>query len=94
VYFDFFVEKKILIHEMETLEDAVSSFLHVCFVANMKYPKGSGLLCTLLQRWVSKLAEQGTTAARLKKDQSSRGQNWSLIQKSVRRVCEDFWESF
>jgi hypothetical protein len=71
VYFDLIVEKKIFIHGIETLEDAVSSFLHVSFMANMKYPKGSGLLCTLLQPWVSKLDEHGTPAARSKKNQSS-----------------------
>jgi hypothetical protein len=72
VYFDLIVEKSVFIHGMERLEEAVSSFLHVCFVANIQYPNGSGLLCTLLQRWVAKLDEHGTTADLTKKDQANK----------------------
>ena len=39
IQFDLVVEKTPLIRGLQTLEDAVSSYLHVCFVANMQYPK-------------------------------------------------------
>jgi len=72
VVFDLAVEKRIFIHGMDSLEQAISSLLHVCFVANMEYPNGSGMLCTFLQRWVAKLDENGTTARRSRKDQASK----------------------
>ena len=72
VSFDLIVEKDTFIAGMETLEDALSSFLHVCFVANMNYPVGSGILCTWIQRFVAKLDEHGTTAGRQKKDQTAK----------------------
>jgi hypothetical protein len=75
----------------------VSSFLHVCFMANMKYPKGSGLLCILLQPWVSKLDEHGTPAARSKKNQSSKedksGRSYKKVLKSMRRPSSSCWEN-
>jgi hypothetical protein len=37
--FDLVVERTPFIMGMESLEQAISSFLHVCFVANMEYPK-------------------------------------------------------
>ncbi len=37
--FDLIVEKEVFICGLTNLEDAVSSFLHLCFVANMEYPK-------------------------------------------------------
>ncbi len=72
VFFDLFVEKDVFVHGMERLEEAVSSFLHVCFVANLEFPRGSGTLCTFLQRWVAKLDQHGTMAARHKKDQANK----------------------
>jgi hypothetical protein len=72
VFFDLMVEKAVFIHGMTRLEDAISSFLHVCFVANLHFPSGSGILCTFLQRWVAKLDEYGTSAAKHKKDKVSR----------------------
>ncbi len=68
IAFDLVVERQPFISGMETLEEAISSFLHVCFVANMEYPSGSGILATFLQRWVAKLDQHGTTAAETKRD--------------------------
>lgn len=53
---------------MESLEEAVASFLHLCFVANLQYPAGAGILCTFLQRWVAKLDENGTKAKETRRD--------------------------
>jgi hypothetical protein len=39
VTFDLIVEKEPFVTGMDTLEKAVSSLLHVTFVANMHYPK-------------------------------------------------------
>jgi hypothetical protein len=72
VYFDLMLEKQVFVHGMETLEEAISSFLHICFIANLRFPVGSGILSTFLQRWVAKLDENGTTADRIKKDQVSK----------------------
>ena len=83
VYFDLIVEQKVLIHGLENLEDAVSSFLHVCFVTNMKYPNGAGLVCMLLQRWVAKLDEHGTSASTSKKDQTSKEDKSGRSYKKV-----------
>ena len=63
---------------LETLEKAISIFLHVCFVAHMTYPVGSGLLCTFLQRWVAKLDEHGTAATSGQKDLVSKQDKKSL----------------
>jgi len=71
VVFDLIVDGEVFISQLETLEKAVCSFLHICFVANIKYPVGSGMLCTFLQRCVAKLDENGTTANTGKKDQAS-----------------------
>jgi len=60
--FDLVVEKEVLVHSLETVEEAISSFLHLCFVADMKYPPGSGVLCTYIQRWIARLDEFGTMA--------------------------------
>jgi hypothetical protein len=68
VFFDLVVERQPFISGMKTLEEAVSSFLHLCFVANMEYPSGSGILATFLQRWVAKLDQHGTQATVAKKD--------------------------
>ncbi len=81
------MEKQIFVHGMECLEMAVSSFLHICFVANMQYPKGSGLLCTFLQRWVAKLDEHGTIASRTKKDQVAKEDKSC---RSFKKVFEDY----
>jgi hypothetical protein len=72
---------------MESLEKAVSSFLHICYVANMQYPKGSGLLCTFLQRWVAKIDENGTVASRSKKDQVAKEDKSS---RSFKKAFDDY----
>jgi hypothetical protein len=69
VFFDLIVEGEVFISELDTLEKARSSFFHICFVANIKYPVGSGILCSFLQRCAAKLDELGTTASFGKKDQ-------------------------
>ena len=66
------VEKNIFLHGLENIEKAIASLLHICFVANMAYPVGSGMLCTFLQRWVAKLDENGTVAKQSRKDQTSK----------------------
>jgi hypothetical protein len=65
---DVIVEQEPLIVGLESLEEAVGSFFHLCFVAHLEYPKGSGVLSTVLQRFVAKLDENGTKAALLGKD--------------------------
>jgi hypothetical protein len=72
---------------MESIEMAVSSFIHICFVANMEYPKGSGLLCTFLQRWVAKLDQHGTIASRSKKDQIAKEDKSS---RSFKKAFDDY----
>jgi hypothetical protein len=69
VVFDLIVEGEPFISELDTLEKAVASFFHICFVANISYPVGSGILCSFLQRCAAKLDELGTTASFRKKDQ-------------------------
>jgi hypothetical protein len=87
VVFDLYVEREPFISGLETLEQAVSSFLHVCFVANIHYPVGSGTLCTFLQRWVAKLDENGTTAARTRKDQVDKADK---AARSIKKALEYF----
>jgi hypothetical protein len=87
VYFDLIVEKEVFISGMETLEEAVSSFFHICFVTNMHYPVGSGNLCTYLQRYVAKLDENGTTATRTRKDQVAKEDK---AARSLKKVFEEF----
>ena len=72
MYFDLILEKQVFVYGMESLEEAISSYLYICFIANLRFPIGSGILSTFLQRWVAKLDEHGTTAARTKKDQVSK----------------------
>lgn len=57
--FDLVVERDPMIRGLNSIEEAVTSFLHLCFVCHLEYPKGSGTLCTFLQRWVAKLDEFG-----------------------------------
>jgi hypothetical protein len=83
VFFDLMVEKQLFISGMGTLEEAVSSFLHLCFIGNIQYPVGSGVLCTFLQRWVAKLDEHGTTAARTRKDQAAKEDKASRPFKKI-----------
>jgi hypothetical protein len=47
------LDGEVFISEMESLEKALCSFLHICFVANIKYQVGSGMLYTFLQRCVA-----------------------------------------
>jgi hypothetical protein len=89
VSFDLIVEKEPFICGMETLEEAISSFLHVCFVVNMHYPVGSGILCTWIQRFVAKLDEHGTTAGRQKKDQTAKEDK---AARSLKKVFDDYKE--
>ena len=63
------MEQRVFISEMNTLEEAVSSFLHLCFVGNFNYPVGSAFLSTFLQRWVAKIDENGTKSSNSKKNQ-------------------------
>jgi hypothetical protein len=39
--FDIALEKAVFISGLDTLEEAVASFLHCCFTANIEYPKES-----------------------------------------------------
>ncbi len=71
--FDLVVERAPFISNMESLEEAISSFLHVTFVADMEYPLGSGILATFLQRFVARLDHYGLQAKTTKKD---------MVQKS------------
>jgi hypothetical protein len=87
VFFDLVVEKEVFIHGMERLEDAISSFLHLCFVANLHFPKGSGILSTFLQRWVAKLDEHGTTAANSRKDMASKEDK---AGRSFKKAFDDY----
>jgi hypothetical protein len=74
---------------MNTLEEAVSSFIHLCFVANLSYPVGSSFLCTYLQRFAAKLDLNGTTAARTKRDQAAKEDK---ATRSLKKVFDDFKE--
>jgi hypothetical protein len=86
VFLDLLVEKTLFIHGMESLEQAVSSFLHVCFVANLEFPVGSGILCTFLQRWVGKLDEHGTTAKNRKDLASAKDK----VGRSFQKAFDDY----
>ena len=77
------VEKDIFIFGMTAIEEAVSSFLHVCFICNIEYPIGGGPLATFLQRYVAKLDEFGTTAARMRRDQSAKTDRVSRPYKKI-----------
>lgn len=37
--FDIALEKSVFISGLDTLEEAVASFMHLCFTANIEYPK-------------------------------------------------------
>lgn len=89
MYFDLTVEKEPIISGMDTLEEAVSSFLHICFTANMQYPVGSCILATYIQRYVAKLDEHGTTAVRTRKDQASKADKAAC---SLKKVFDTFKE--
>jgi len=88
VSFDLIVEKETFTGGMETLEEAVSSFLHVCFVAYMHYPVGSGILCTWIQRFVAKLDEHGTAAGRQKKGQTAKEDKAARSLKKVLTITK------
>jgi hypothetical protein len=87
--FDLILEKQPFITGMKTLEEAVSSFIHLCFVANISYPVGSSVLCSYLQRFAGKLDENGTTAARIKKDLAAKEDK---AARSLKKVFEYFKE--
>ena len=89
VFFDLLFGKQAFIFGMTTLEEAVSSFLHLCFVGNFEYPIGSGNLATFLQRQVAKLDEFGTTAAKMRKDQSAKADK---VSKSYKKFFDDYKE--
>lgn len=89
VSFDLIVEKESFITGMKTLEEAVSSLLHLCFVANISYPAGSSYLCTYLQRFAGKLDENGTTASRTRKDQAAKEDRKA---RSLKKVFDELKE--
>jgi hypothetical protein len=37
--FDIALEKSVFISGLDTLKEAVASFIHLCFTANIEYPK-------------------------------------------------------
>jgi hypothetical protein len=43
VVFHLVLDGEVFISELESLEKSVCSFLHICFVTNIKYPVGSGI---------------------------------------------------
>ncbi len=53
----------------------------------MEYPPGSGILSTFLQRWVGKLDQNGTTAARSKKDLVNKDDK---IGRAFKKAFEDY----
>jgi len=54
VFFDLIVEKQVFFFGMSTIEDAVSSLLHVCFTCNIELLIGGGLLAIFsLDMWPS-----------------------------------------
>jgi len=76
------VENKTFLHGLESLEKSISSFFHLCFVANLqyRYPVGSANLGTFLQHFVAKLLdEHGTTAKRKKRNQTVKEDKLSKI---------------
>jgi hypothetical protein len=81
------LEQRVFILGMDTLEKAISSFLHLCFIGNVRYPAGSALLCTFLQRWVAKLDEHGTTATRTKKDKLAKEDK---ATRPFKKVIQEF----
>ena len=83
IVFDIVIEKSIFISGLESLEKAIASLLHICFVANLSYPIGSATLCTFLQRWVAKLDENGTVAKQSRKDQTSKIDRSSRCFKKI-----------
>ena len=85
--FDLMIEQRVFISGMDTLEKAISSFLHLCFIGNVCYPAGSALLCTFLQRWVAKLDKHGTTATRTKKDQAAKADK---ATRPFKKVIDEF----
>ena len=55
------VEIELFLRGLESIEEAVTSFLQLCFVCHLEYRylKSAGILCTFLQRWVAKRDEFG-----------------------------------
>jgi hypothetical protein len=87
VSLDLVVEKEILVTNIKTLEEAVAGFLSLCFIANLKYPDGSGVLCTVLQRCVAKLDEHGTTATMSKKSLVSKNDGGKCFNAAWAAYC-------
>ena len=52
-------ERELFLRGLESIEEAVTSFLQLCFVCHIEYPNGAGILCTFLQRWLAKLDDFG-----------------------------------
>jgi hypothetical protein len=78
------LEQRVFISEMDTLEKAVSSFLHLCFVGNFNYPVGSAFLSTYLQRRVAKIDENGTKSTNSKKNQLAKeDKSARLLEKAI-----------
>jgi hypothetical protein len=73
---------------LESLEEAVASFLHMCFITDMEYPTGSGVLCTLLQRSAAKLDENGTRTKMSRKSKLSKDEKTKGFSRAWRNYCE------
>jgi hypothetical protein len=67
----------------------MSTLLHLCFSGNFEYRIGSGNLSTFLQRQVAKLDEFGTTATKMRKDQSAK---CDKVSKSYKKFFDDYKE--
>jgi hypothetical protein len=87
VSLDLVVEMECFISNIETLEEGVASFLHLCFVVDLQYPKGSGILCTLLQRLVAKLDEYGNRAKATKRDMLHKDDKGKAFKKAFDTYC-------
>ena len=61
------VERELFLRGLESIEEAVTSLLQLCFVCHLEYRylKSAGILCTFLQRWVAKRDEFGHKSDRL-----------------------------
>jgi hypothetical protein len=88
VFLDLHVEVDPFVKGLETLEEAVASFLHMCFIADMEYPTGAGVLCTLLQRSAAKLDENGTKTAMTRKSKLNKNEKAREFSRAWKAYCE------
>ena len=84
---DLVVGKEVIISDMKSLEEGVASFLYLCFTCNLEYPKGSGILCTILQRWVAKLDEHGTKSTTSRKDKLDKSDKGKTFSSAFNAYC-------